>query len=257
MPSGQPASIRRAPPVFPHSSPLLLADESLLQTSSTSTLQKVVARVPLSWEILHHVICLPLVISSKNVQFSSVLTPFFFGGVQLDSTGPKEKAPQRFVLPGWAQARQSRAWAGPGHGYSEIKQRSTCSFSPPLTISVICFCRSSPPFPPSQSTRTAVATWERCEMNGGVPAGGCSYQKFVHFALEQTRLRTTLVPHPSQVNFQFHPFVLYPCKLQLLLLRDLHLLVHGFSRVCFFLTKQKLILLYVCGNSCVFSTAVS
>jgi hypothetical protein len=28
---------------------------------------------------------------------------------------------------------------------------------------------------------------------------GFSYKKFVHFALEQTRHRSTLVPHPSQV----------------------------------------------------------
>ncbi|GJN16745.1 hypothetical protein PR202_gb03766 [Eleusine coracana subsp. coracana] len=37
----------------------------------------------------------------------------------------------------------------------------------------------------------------------GVSGAGCSYQKFVHFALEQTRLRTTLVPHPSQEKFKF------------------------------------------------------
>lgn len=34
---------------------------------------------------------------------------------------------------------------------------------------------------------------------GGGLGAGLSYQKFVHFALEQTRLRTTLTPHPSQV----------------------------------------------------------
>ncbi|WVZ67421.1 hypothetical protein U9M48_016497 [Paspalum notatum var. saurae] len=37
---------------------------------------------------------------------------------------------------------------------------------------------------------------------GGGPAAGFSYQKFVHFALEQARLRTTLVPHPSQEKFK-------------------------------------------------------
>lgn len=38
------------------------------------------------------------------------------------------------------------------------------------------------------------------EMSGGGGLGsGCSYQKFVHLALEQTRHRSTLVPHPSQV----------------------------------------------------------
>jgi phytochromobilin:ferredoxin oxidoreductase len=36
---------------------------------------------------------------------------------------------------------------------------------------------------------------------GGVPAAGCSYQKFVRFAMDQTRLRTSLVPHHSQVLF--------------------------------------------------------
>jgi phytochromobilin:ferredoxin oxidoreductase len=35
-------------------------------------------------------------------------------------------------------------------------------------------------------------------MSGGLGAG-FSYQKFVHFALEQTRLRTGLAPHQSQV----------------------------------------------------------
>ncbi|CAD6234873.1 unnamed protein product [Miscanthus lutarioriparius] len=38
---------------------------------------------------------------------------------------------------------------------------------------------------------------------GGGLGAGFSYQKFVHFALEQTRLRSTLVPHPSQEKFKF------------------------------------------------------
>lgn len=38
---------------------------------------------------------------------------------------------------------------------------------------------------------------------GGGLGAGLSYQKFVHFALEQTRLRTTLTPHPSQEKFKF------------------------------------------------------
>ncbi|KAL6613809.1 hypothetical protein ACP70R_036079 [Stipagrostis hirtigluma subsp. patula] len=37
---------------------------------------------------------------------------------------------------------------------------------------------------------------------GGGPAAGCSYQRFVRFALEQTRLRRALVPHPSQEKFK-------------------------------------------------------
>ncbi|KAJ1287054.1 hypothetical protein BS78_03G401200 [Paspalum vaginatum] len=44
-----------------------------------------------------------------------------------------------------------------------------------------------------------VCTSSEAEMSGGGLRAGFSYQKFVHFALEQTRLRTTLVPHPSQV----------------------------------------------------------
>ncbi|XP_062208081.1 phytochromobilin:ferredoxin oxidoreductase, chloroplastic-like isoform X2 [Phragmites australis] len=38
---------------------------------------------------------------------------------------------------------------------------------------------------------------------GGGLGAGFSYQKFVHFALEQTRLRTALTPHPSQEKFKF------------------------------------------------------
>ena len=34
---------------------------------------------------------------------------------------------------------------------------------------------------------------------GGVLGAGSSYQRFVHSALELTRLRTALRPHPSQV----------------------------------------------------------
>jgi hypothetical protein len=34
---------------------------------------------------------------------------------------------------------------------------------------------------------------------GGVLGAGSSYQRFVHSALELTRLRTVLTPHPSQV----------------------------------------------------------
>ncbi|PUZ53004.1 hypothetical protein GQ55_5G019400 [Panicum hallii var. hallii] len=38
---------------------------------------------------------------------------------------------------------------------------------------------------------------------GGGLGAGFSYQKFVHVALEQTRLRTALAPHPSQEKFKF------------------------------------------------------
>lgn len=34
---------------------------------------------------------------------------------------------------------------------------------------------------------------------GGVLGAGSSYHRFVHSAMEQTRLRTALAPHPSQV----------------------------------------------------------
>ncbi|CAM0885198.1 unnamed protein product [Alopecurus aequalis] len=37
----------------------------------------------------------------------------------------------------------------------------------------------------------------------GVLGAGSSYQRFVHSALEQTRLRTALTPHPSQEKFKF------------------------------------------------------
>ncbi|KAL6853895.1 hypothetical protein ACP4OV_019924 [Aristida adscensionis] len=37
---------------------------------------------------------------------------------------------------------------------------------------------------------------------GGAPGVGCSYQKFARFALEQTRLRRALTPHPSQEKFK-------------------------------------------------------
>ncbi|KAJ1287053.1 hypothetical protein BS78_03G401200 [Paspalum vaginatum] len=47
-----------------------------------------------------------------------------------------------------------------------------------------------------------VCTSSEAEMSGGGLRAGFSYQKFVHFALEQTRLRTTLVPHPSQEKFK-------------------------------------------------------
>lgn len=39
-------------------------------------------------------------------------------------------------------------------------------------------------------------------MSGGGLGAGFSYQKFVQFALEQTRLRTTLAPHASQEKFR-------------------------------------------------------
>uniref|UniRef100_A0ACD5WJA9 Uncharacterized protein n=1 Tax=Avena sativa TaxID=4498 RepID=A0ACD5WJA9_AVESA len=38
---------------------------------------------------------------------------------------------------------------------------------------------------------------------GGVLGAGSSYQRFVHSALEQTRLRIALTPHPSQDKFKF------------------------------------------------------
>ncbi|KAL5226895.1 hypothetical protein ABZP36_015160 [Zizania latifolia] len=39
-------------------------------------------------------------------------------------------------------------------------------------------------------------------MSGGGLGAAVPYQKFVHFALEETRLRTTLTPHPSQEKFK-------------------------------------------------------
>lgn len=38
---------------------------------------------------------------------------------------------------------------------------------------------------------------------GGVLGAGSSYQRFVRTALEQTRVRTALTPHPSQEKFKF------------------------------------------------------
>lgn len=37
---------------------------------------------------------------------------------------------------------------------------------------------------------------------GGVLGAGSSYHRFVHSAMEQTRLRTALAPHPSQEKFK-------------------------------------------------------
>ena len=46
-------------------------------------------------------------------------------------------------------------------------------------------------------------SWGESKSSGGVGGGslgaGLPYHKFVSFALEETRLRTTLTPHPSQV----------------------------------------------------------
>jgi hypothetical protein len=153
--------------------------------------------------------------SSATVMISSVLISDIFWRFQLDFifeiinlTGPREEA-QWFVLllSVWARARQGSARTGPGlqgglcwDWPPEVPVACTCSFSP-LSWSPDLLLLSSPPSL-SHPTRTAVPTWKRGEMSaGGVPAAGCSYQKFVHFAMEQTRLRTPLVPHASQVLF--------------------------------------------------------
>ncbi|KAL5220284.1 hypothetical protein ABZP36_024997 [Zizania latifolia] len=39
-------------------------------------------------------------------------------------------------------------------------------------------------------------------MGGGSLGAGVPYHKFVHFAMEETRLRTALTPHPSQEKFK-------------------------------------------------------
>ncbi|XP_006646678.2 phytochromobilin:ferredoxin oxidoreductase, chloroplastic [Oryza brachyantha] len=61
----------------------------------------------------------------------------------------------------------------------------------------------------SSLSRRCACRWLGASMSFGVGGGGGSlgaglpYQKFVSFALEETRLRTTLTPHPSQDKFKF------------------------------------------------------
>lgn len=68
-----------------------------------------------------------------------------------------------------------------------------------------CLSHLFPPEQPSSacSRLLSVAHHLGAEMSGAATGGGLgaglSYQKFVHVALEQTRLRTALAPHPSQV----------------------------------------------------------
>ncbi|CAO1940930.1 unnamed protein product, partial [Urochloa humidicola] len=84
-------------------------------------------------------------------------------------------------------------------GNGKVPGACACSFSPLFPISPIrsqqaclCFARGSPLY------------HLRAAMSGGGGLGaGFSYQKFVHVALEQTRLRTALAPHPSQEKFKF------------------------------------------------------